>query len=209
MSTSLPRRTYLRQLLALPGPGATSAVESWAIGNEADKPLVRLYAERTQLSRSVPPTTPTSSNMCAAKTMLWSEILRTFTTAPAPGRTPSTPGDASSPGGRCRTAESKTVVGEPKAWSVVTPQSPPSAGRSGRAFRPSSRRLGKHRPATRHAPRSPAGPVRGRGDGLEQALASREEFLGQHPEVSNRLARARPGHRSASKKTSAGAAGNY
>lgn len=27
----------------------------WAIGNEADKPLVELYAERMQLSRSVPP----------------------------------------------------------------------------------------------------------------------------------------------------------
>jgi hypothetical protein len=29
--------------------------ESWAIGNEAEKALVELYAERTQLSRSVPP----------------------------------------------------------------------------------------------------------------------------------------------------------
>ena len=88
MSTS-SRRTYPRQLPALPGHGATSAASPGPSATKRRALLSSSTPSACNCRARCPQTSPTSSTMCAAKTMLWSEILRTFTTARAAGRTQS------------------------------------------------------------------------------------------------------------------------
>ena len=127
--------------------------------------------------------------MCAAKAMLWSEILRTFTTAPVAGRTRAPAWQLEPPGRPLTTSKeqkscwrAQTFGGGPATRSVE--RSPTPDDRFDKALvawentgQPHAKRL--------EAQRERLGAEAAQ---LEQARASREDFLAQHPEVPSRLA---------------------
>ena len=157
MSTSL-RRTYPKQLPASPGHGKTSTASPGPSATKRRALLPSFTPSARNCRARCPQTTPTSSTMYAAKNTLWSEILRSFTTVRATGRTPA-------PGMAARAVREAAVDHQRAEQLLESPElawwsrhkARRALAEAGRPLRQSSRRLGEHRPAVRHAPRGPAG----------------------------------------------------
>jgi len=163
--------------------------QSWAIGNEADKPLVELYAERTQLSRSVPPDhSHQLEHVRRQNNALERDIADLYN-----GTGPWTHTGA----GLAARAVREAAVEQQRAKQLL--ESPKlgrwSRHKARRALAEADERFDQALGAWESTGQPHATRLEAQRDRfgaevaqLEQALASREEFLGQHPEVSNRLA---------------------
>ena len=163
--------------------------QSWAIGNEAEKPLVELYAERTQLSRSVPPDHSHQldhvrrQNLAVAR-----DIAELYN---GTGRW------ANTGAGLAARAVREAAVDHQRADQLL--ENPELAWRARhkarRALAEASHRFDQalvtwENTGQPHATRLEAQRERLGAEAvlLDQARASREKFLANHPEVPSRLA---------------------
>ena len=188
MSTS-SRRTYRKQPPALPGLGATSAASPGPSATKRRSSLGELYAERTQLSRLVPPDLSHQLDHVRRQSQAVERDIADL--YDGTGRW------AHTSAGQAARAVREAALERQRAEQLL--ESPDlgrwSRHKARRALAAAGDRFDKALAAWENT----AGPYATRLEGqrarlgaevaqLEQARTSREEFLAQHPEVPNRLA---------------------
>ena len=163
--------------------------QSWAIGNEADKPLGEFYAERMQLSRLVPP--DLSHQLDHVRRQSHSvdrDIADLYNGA---GRW------AHTGAGSAARAVREAALDHQRAEQLLESQDLGwwSRHKARREFADAGDRFDKALAAWENTGQPHATPLEARRERLgaeaallEQGRASREEFLAQHPEVPSRLA---------------------
>ncbi len=163
--------------------------QSWAIGNEADSSLAELYAERTQLSRSVPPDhSHQLEHVRRQKLAVERDIAELYNGA---GHW------ANTGAGMAARAVREAAVDHQRAEQLL--ENPELAWWARRKARRALAEAGHRFDKAVRAWESTGQPYATRLEAqrerlgadtalLEQARASREEFFADHPEVPSRLA---------------------
>jgi endonuclease YncB( thermonuclease family) len=163
--------------------------QSWAIGSEAEKALVELYAERMQLARSVPPDLSHQLD----RVRLQSNAVETDIAELYNG----TGRWAHTGAGQAARAVREAAIEHQKAKQLA--ESPDlgrwSRHKARRALADAGVRFDKALVAWENTGRPYATRLEAQRDRLgaevaqfEQARTSREEFFARHPEIPNRLA---------------------